>query len=55
MAGRLDGGGIDFVVFGVGAEEADEDDAVVVMDADDKAVGVAPDVEDDAVVSFWKG
>lgn len=28
----LDGGGVDLVVCGVGAEEADEDDAGVVVD-----------------------
>lgn len=45
----LGGGGVDLGVGGVGADEADEYDAGIKMDADDKAVGIALDVKDDAI------
>ena len=42
---RSDGGGVDLVVFGMGADKADEDDAGVVVDFYDESVGVAFHVE----------
>lgn len=47
---QLDGFGINLVVLGVGADEADEDDAGVVVDLDDESAAVALNVEDDPVV-----
>jgi hypothetical protein len=44
-----DGGRIDFVVFGMRADEADEYDLGVVVDFDDETVMVTLDVEDDSV------
>jgi len=53
----LNGDGINSFVLGVGADEADEDDAGVVVDLHDEAVGVALDVENNPVagkdVSGW--
>lgn len=46
---KLGRGGVDLVVGGVGADEADEGDAGVEMNANDEAVGIALDVKDDAV------
>lgn len=53
MAGFMvgsDGCGVDLVVFRVGSHEADENDAGVVVDFHDETIGVALDVEDDAVI-----
>ncbi len=47
---RLNCDGVNLVVFGVCADEADEDDACVVMDFYNESVVVALDVKDDAVV-----
>ena len=44
-----DGFGVDLVVCRVSAHEADVNDASVVVDFHDKTVGIALDVEDDAV------
>ena len=53
VAEIIDGCGIDFVVFGVSAEEFDVDNPCRVIDVHDQSVLVAFDVEDDAVVSNW--
>jgi hypothetical protein len=45
-----DGCGVDLVVFRVCSYEADENDAGIVVDFHDQTIGVALDVEDDAVV-----
>ena len=47
--GNLDGGGVELVVVGMGANETDEDDTCIEMKANDEAVGVALNVKNDAI------
>ena len=47
-----DGSGVDFVVFCMRADEANKNDACIVMDFDDESVVVALDIKNDAVA--WK-
>lgn len=47
---QLNRGGVDPVVFGMGADETDEDDAGVVLDFHDESVVIAFDVKNDAIV-----